>query len=133
MLKVLIAGGRDFNDYKLLREKCNEILKDVKDDIIIISGKANGADTLGEDYAKERKYKIDDHPAKWDDLEAIPCKIKYNSYGKPYNALAGFNRNRDMVEVADLVICFWDSKSKGTKDTINLTKKKNKRLEIVNY
>lgn len=132
-MNILIAGGRDFQNYDLLKIKCDEILKNITQDITIISGHANGADKLGEDYADEKGYKKDLYPAKWSDLEAVPCKIKYNSYGKPYSSLAGFNRNRDMIEVADIVICFWDGKSRGTKDIINLTKKKNKRLEIIYY
>ena len=131
--KVLIAGGRDFNNYELLKQKCNEFLKDIKDEIVIISGKANGADTLGEQYAKENGYEIEEYPAQWNDLTAEPCKIKHNRYGKPYNALAGFNRNKLMVDSANLVIAFWDNKSNGTRDTINYSKKKNVELEIVSY
>jgi predicted Rossmann fold nucleotide-binding protein DprA/Smf involved in DNA uptake len=133
MIKVLIAGGRFFNDYELLKSKCDEILADILDRITVVSGHARGADELGEDYADEKGYEIDTHPAKWDDLNAEPCVIGYNKYGKLYNKLAGFNRNKEMMSIADIVICFWDGKSKGTKDTINLAKKTGKELYVINY
>ena len=49
--KVIIAGGRDFNDFDMLKSSVDKLLKNVdksKNDIIIVSGKAKGADSLGE-------------------------------------------------------------------------------------
>ena len=117
MFKVIIAGGRDFNDYELLKKKCDYYLQSVTDEIMVISGTARGADTLGEQYAKERGLKIDYHPAKWDE------------YGKK----AGFIRNKEMVDIASAAICFWDGKSKGTKHTIDLCKEKGIPCKVVNY
>ena len=58
-MKIIIAGSRDFNNYELLRDRLNYLLKDVsnKDEITIVSGGARGADQLGERYAKEKGYK----------------------------------------------------------------------------
>lgn len=133
MTNIFIFGGRNFNNYVLLKQKCDEILKGIRDDVIIVSGHAIGADSLGERYAKERGYGIDLHPAKWDDLAVNPCKIKYNKYGKAYNCLAGMNRNKDMANIADIGIAFWDGKSSGTANSINLCKSKGIRLEIIKY
>lgn len=133
MTNVFIFGGRNFNNYELLKQKCDEILKDIKDDVTIISGCATGADSLGERYAKEKGYNIELHPAKWNNLETTPCKIKYNKYGKAYNCLAGMNRNKDMANIADIGIAFWDGKSSGTANSISLCKKKGIRLEIIRY
>ena len=120
MFRLVIAGSRDFNDYDLLKQKCDYYLsKKIKDneDIIIVSGTAKGADLLGERYAKEKGFKIEIYPAKWD------------LYGKS----AGYRRNAEMVAVADAVIVFWDGKSKGTKHTIDLADKKGIRLVIVRF
>ena len=117
MFKVIIAGGRDFNDYELLKKKCDYYLSFIEDDITIISGAARGADFLGEKYAKEKGYEIDSHPANWD------------KYGKS----AGYRRNKEMVDIASAAICFWDGKSKGTKHTIDLCKEKNIPIKIVRY
>lgn len=116
--KVIIAGGRDFNNYELLKTKCDYYLSNLDNaEIVVISGTARGADSLGEQYAKERGYKIDSHPADWD------------KYGKS----AGYRRNKEMVDIASAAICFWDGKSKGTKHTIDLCKDKGIPYKIVKY
>ena len=96
--KVIIAGGRDFVDYNLLREKVNNILIDKRltHKIVIVSGCARGADTLGIRYASENIFDVDKYPADWD------------KYGKK----AGYMRNVEMAENADALIAFWDGKSK---------------------
>ena len=118
IFKVIIAGGRDFNDYELLKNKCDYYLSNLDNpEIVIISGAARGADSLGEKYAKERGYEIDSHPADWD------------KYGKS----AGYRRNKEMVDIASAAICFWDGKSKGTKHMIESAKDKGLKIRVYNY
>lgn len=117
MYKVIIAGSRDFNDYELLKERCDYYLQNKGGEVIVVSGAARGADLLGERYAKEHKYLIESHPAAWD------------KYGKS----AGYKRNVDMAESADGCICFWDGKSKGTKHMIDIATEKGLDLRIVRY
>ena len=107
--KVIIAGGRDFNDYALLKTKADELLsfKCRTHKIVIVSGKARGADSLGERYAAEKGYEVSAHPADWD------------TYGKA----AGYRRNAEMAQEADALIAFWDGKSRGTKHMIDLAEK----------
>lgn len=107
--KVIIAGSRTFNDYDLLHKSCDDILKAVPTDkdIIIVSGTARGADSLGEKYALERGYTIERHSADWE------------KYGKS----AGMIRNAEMAKEADALICFWDGKSKGTQNMIHQARK----------
>ena len=114
-MKVIIAGGRDFNDYELLKDKCDKILNS-QIEITIVSGGANGADYLGEKYAKEREYELIIFPADW------------NKYGKS----AGPIRNTQMAENSDALIAFWDGKSKGTQHMINLAEKKGLMVEVYN-
>ena len=61
--KVIIAGCRDFSNYALLAEKCDYYLHDKiqTHEVIIVSGHAKGADTLGEKYAQERGLNIELH------------------------------------------------------------------------
>ena len=63
MFKVIVAGGRDFNNYKGLAASLDYLLKNVIDDIEIVCGMARGADRLGEQYAKEHGYRIRYMPA----------------------------------------------------------------------
>lgn len=102
-MKIIIAGGRTFDNYDLLCKKCDKFLINLTD-IEIVSGVAKGADSLGERFAKERNYQIKQFPANW------------NLYGKS----AGYIRNDEMAVYSDCLIAFWDGKSKGTKNMIDL-------------
>ena len=68
--KVIVAGGRDFDNYEFLKEKFDETFESLGDldahPIEIISGMADGADTLGIKYAKEHKLTMVLYPANWD-------------------------------------------------------------------
>ena len=117
--KIIIAGGRDFMDYNLLKEKTNKILqeKKVTHKIVIISGCARGADTLGLRYASENTFDVEEYPADWD------------KYGKK----AGYMRNVEMAENADALIAFWDGKSKGTKHMIDIATERNLPIRVIRY
>ena len=113
-MKIAIIGSRTFNDYNRLKR-----ILDLYPISKMISGKAEGADSLGERYADENEIIKKIYPAKWDDLTVEPCVIKTNKHGKQYNALAGFNRNTDIIKNCDMVIACWDGKSPGTKDSLD--------------
>lgn len=132
-MKVIIAGGRDFQHYKLLKYKMIEILKNVTDEITIVSGGAEGADKLGETFAKEKGYKVKKFEADWDILATPGAIIKANNYGKLYNARAGTDRNSKMAKYADGLVAFWNGRSPGTKNMIEEAKKLNLKIRIIKY
>lgn len=113
---VLIAGCRDYNDYKTAKAYIDFCISNIrkKYDIIIISGGARGADALGEQYADENKFKVKRFLPDWE------------RYGKS----AGPRRNKLMVEAADYIICFWDGNSPGTGSTIKYAQSADKPLRI---
>ncbi|MEK3955925.1 MULTISPECIES: DUF2493 domain-containing protein [unclassified Psychrobacillus] len=115
-MRLVIAGGREFSDYEFLKREVDQFVLGAEE-VIVISGKARGADSLGEKYAKERGYGLEDYPANW----------------KLFGKRAGFVRNRQMGESADAVICFWDGYSKGTKHMIDLAKELDRKLLVVRY
>ena len=133
MKKVIIAGSRTFNNYNLLKVELDKLFNEP---FIIVSGGAKGADTLGEMYANEKGYQIERHLAKWNDLSVPNCRVKYNSYGA-YNALAGHNRNQEMLNSilnnldGGYVVAFWDGKSSGTKNMIDISRKSGVKTHIV--
>lgn len=135
MQKVIVAGSRSFDRYDIMRKALNAKFKER---IIIISGCANGADKLGERYAKEYNLEVELHPAKWNDLTAQPCHIKYNSRGA-YNALAGHNRNREMLQSilenpdGGCLVAFWDGQSSGTRNMINIAREAGVAVHVVQY
>jgi len=116
-MKFIIAGGRDFGNRTLpdgspdlaWRARCHNYMGHTLDRMLmlkkapeIISGTANGADQMGEEYAERRGFLIHRMPAEWD------------KHGKA----AGVIRNQEMSQVADGLIAYWDGKSRGTKDMI---------------
>lgn len=116
--KVIIAGCRDFTDYELLREKCDYHLQNLRlEDIVIVSGHASGADSLGERYAQERGFQLETYPADW----------------QAHGRAAGPIRYAKMANVAHALIAFWDGKSRGTKNMIDTAKKHNLQVAVVRY
>lgn len=116
--KLVIAGGRDFEDYKFLKKKLLYFIGDKNmSDVTIVSGRAKGADALGERFAKEFGCNLKTFPADWD------------KHGKS----AGFIRNAQMAKYADACIAFWDGESKGTKHMIDLANKEKIMLRVVEY
>ena len=111
---VIICGSREWTDYDRLKEKCDIFLKNKLSDpdikVTIISGGARGADTLGEQYAKEKGLDLKRFPANWD------------KYGKR----AGYLRNLKMAEIGNAVIAFYSSTSenKGTKMMVRIGREK---------
>ncbi|MBR0419588.1 MAG: DUF2493 domain-containing protein [Erysipelotrichaceae bacterium] len=116
MKKVIIAGTRYFNNYELLRKTCDEILAG-KSDIVIVSGRATGADILGERYATEKGNRV---------IRFLP---DWNKYGKA----AGPIRNKQMAEASDTLIAFWDGKSRGTKSMIDLARQNRLNVHAIDY
>lgn len=110
MIRIIVAGSREFNNYELLNEVLEGFIDKMnKDSITIVSGRAKGADTLGEVFAENHNLKCEKFPADWE------------KYGKE----AGFIRNGEMAKYASeeghhgVLFAFWDGRSNGTKDMIN--------------
>lgn len=111
-MKVIVAGSRQFNDYELLEHTVDSLGLDISE---IVSGHANGADKLGERYARSRGIKLMVFPAEWD------------KYGKG----AGIIRNGRMAEYGDYLVAF-DMGTPGTKNMIHTMLKLGKPVHIVN-
>lgn len=119
--RVIIAGGRDFDDYEYMSTKLNELFKDPNTFnnkmIKVISGMAKGADFLAIRYADENKLTKIIFPANW----------------KVYHRIAGFLRNNDMLSIATHLIAFWDGKSSGTKHMIEIAQMKGIPVWVFEY
>jgi predicted Rossmann fold nucleotide-binding protein DprA/Smf involved in DNA uptake len=112
--KLAIVGSRNFNDYALLNEKLVPYKNIVE---LVVSGGAKGADSLGEQWAKENN---------------IPTKIFHPDW-KKYGRAAGPIRNKEIVSASDIVVAFWDGKSSGTKSSIELAKQLRKELRVIYF
>lgn len=120
-MRVIIAGGRNFTDYEKLERECSQILFPPDEPIEIVSGCARGADELGIRFAKATKIPVKMFPANW------------TMYGRS----AGHRRNAEMANYAKedggMLIAFWDGKSKGTENMINLAKFQGLDTFVVRY
>ncbi len=86
-------------------------------DITVCSGGANGADKLGERFARDFKLQLRIFEADWGGL------------GKS----AGPVRNREMAEWADTLVAYWDGKSRGTKNMISEALKNGLEVHVFRY
>ena len=106
-MKITIIGSRNLvvNDLqRFLPEETDEI----------VSGGAKGIDSCAREYAKSNSIKL---------TEFLP---KYNEFGRA----APIKRKDEIIDYADMVIAFWDGKSRGTKYVIDTCRKNGKKIKI---
>jgi hypothetical protein len=80
-----------------------------------VSGGAKGIDECAAMYANAHDIKL---------TEFLP---QYERYKRA----APIVRNKQIVDHADLVLAFWDGKSKGTESVIKYCEKTGKKCEII--
>lgn len=112
-MRIAVIGSRGFSDYSFLKEKLDELHSQINISLIV-SGGARGADTLGEQYAKDSEIKTLIFPADW----------------KKYGKRAGYIRNYDIIKNCDIVVAFWDGESRGTKHSLDLARKQEKEIRL---
>jgi hypothetical protein len=114
-MRVLVCGGREFDDWDLLNHTLYELfdsgLRDLTEPFVIIQGGAKGADFLGRVWGK---YKAIEYP-----VEVIEYPADWKQYGKA----AGSIRNKQMLDKGnpDLVVAF--PGGTGTADMVRRAKK----------
>jgi len=121
LTKVIVAGGRDFNDRDLLFSTLDGMFT-YGDDMLpsgveIVSGAARGADSLAIDWAVVNWVPLKEFPANW----------------AKYGRAAGPIRNREMAEYADELVAFWDGTSHGTQHMIETAEAMDMPVRIVSY
>ena len=135
--KLIIAGSRSITDYDFIEEVCKkhvETLANTYGEVKIVSGMAEGVDYLAACWAEFYNYDVIPVPANWDDIEGKPdYMIGYTATGTPFYRHAGHERNILMADLADGLLAIWDGKSGGTKDMIDLMKRRNKAIKVVLY
>ena len=81
----------------------------------IVSGGAKGVDTYAREFAEKKGIRL---------IEHLPDYAKYAR-------VAPLVRNRLIIDDCDKVLAFWDGKSRGTKQTLDYAKTRNKYVKIV--
>lgn len=116
-MNLIVAGGRDFTNYKLLKEKLDFLLSNTdKEEVTILCGMARGVDLLGKRYADQNEIDVWEYPADW-------------SLGRQ----AGYLRNSDMADEGTHLVAFHNGISRGTKHMIDLATKKGLVVRVVKY
>lgn len=100
-MRVLVCGGRDYEDRAKVFKTLDDLHRDTKIKCVIVGG-APGADRLGYEWAQKYRIPIRVFPADW------------NGHGKA----AGPIRNQEMLDQGkpDLVVAF-----PGGRGTNNMT------------
>lgn len=100
-MKILVCGGRDYNDENKVFETLSEYLP-----FELISGGARGADTFAQNYARVR---------------GLVAHIFYPNWSE-FGKAAGFIRNRQMLDEGqpDLVVAF--PGGRGTEMMVKIAK-----------
>ncbi len=133
--RLVVAGGRDFNDQAFLDQALQRSLRDYAPaellqqlsesnpygSLQVVSGGARGADAAGERWAKAAGVPVQRYPAAWDDISAPGAVVRTNRQGRPYNANAGFARNAVMAQNADAVLVM--PGGRGTDDMVRVAQK----------
>ena len=108
-VKLLVVGSRSIEKY--------DIGKHIpKETTMIITGGADGVDTLAEKYADEKR------------ISKLILRPRYELYGKS----APLKRNEEMVRLCDAALIIWDGSSRGTLHTINFAQKLGKNIILIN-
>ena len=107
-MKLLIVGSRSIQNFDFSPYVPEGVT-------LVISGGANGVDTLAEKYADKNR------------ISKMILRPDYARYGKG----APLKRNEEMVKLADAVLVIWDGVSRGTKFTADYAEKQGKRVILV--
>ena len=115
-MRIIIAGGRDFDDYKMLRDEVGNIIPlDFRQ--TLYCGMAQGADMFGHHLATVHNWEI------------VECHADWKKHGRS----AGPKRNQHMAVRAEVLFAFWDGESKGTKDMINRALAEGLEVHVFRY
>lgn len=102
-MKVAIVGSRAYGYHGLVRQWVQRLAAK-HPDATVISGAARGVDSVAAHQARLEGLEVTEFPADWE------------TFGRS----AGFKRNRDIVAASNVVIAFWDGRSRGTKHSLDL-------------
>lgn len=119
-MKLIIAGSRSFTDTNRLIDFVNGLIKTgaiEEEGLEIVSGMAKGADACGIEIAKANNLPLRKFPADW------------ILFGKS----AGYRRNTQMGQYANVLVAAWNGTSMGTAHMIDYMEKLGKPVYILEF
>jgi len=134
-VRILICGSRTWTDKKAILDKLLSVEASYDSYIkTVIHGGARGADTLAGIATKEMcGYKADANHTQAQVDDNTPAVLVFPANWNKYGRAAGAIRNQQMLTEGrpDLVLAFWDQKSRGTKHMIELAKRAGVPVEVI--
>jgi hypothetical protein len=118
-MRLVVAGGRRFYDKARVYRLLDRIYAETPN-LEIVTGLADGADTFGLEWAKERGVKYHEYPAKW----------RVNGV---FDKGAGHKRNREMAKFGTAALIFWDGESTGSASMIKYGHQYELNVVVVDY
>lgn len=112
-MNVAVIGSRTFDNFALVESTLASISTISR----VVSGGAKGADSLAQRYAEQNQIPVEIFKPDW----------------KRFGRGAGIVRNREIIEAAEMVVAFWDGKSKGTESSIKMAQSKRIPVKIVKF
>jgi len=110
-IRVLVCGSRKWRSTTRILAR----LASLPEGSVIMHGAAQGADRCADRAARGLDLEVEEYPADW----------------KRDGKRAGILRNLDMLEAhPDLVLAFWDGKSRGTAHVIREAQRRGIPVEI---
>jgi len=116
-MKLGIVGSRSLSSNKI-RQYVFDLLDKKRSELeCIVSGGAKGPDSFAYEWTYQRGGKF------------ILYRPDYEKHGKG----ATFIRNSLIVKDSDVIVAFYDGKSRGTMDSIKKARKSGKKLVILTF
>lgn len=114
---LAVVGSRRWKEKALLFDVLDDWIKVIGKPDLVVSGGADGADILGETWAKSRGIETD---------------IKYPEWRKE-GFMAGINRNADIVNPASHMVAFFLPFSGGTMNSLKRALGRHLHITIVDH
>jgi len=118
-MKLIIAGSRSITDKSTVKKAFRESPFSWTEVSEIVSGEADGVDSIGEELA-------DNHEET--ELQTFPAEDYFDEAPNP--RVAPLIRNGKMAEYGDALLAVWDGESSGTEDMITKAERENLTIHI---
>ena len=115
VVRMAVVGSRHCTDAALVEEYVQPIYAALGERLTLLSGAANGVDTLVRQLAQKHGIFLLEFPANW----------------RRYGRAAGPIRNQQLVQAADVLLAFVAPTSKGTRNAIALARHKGIPAHVV--
>jgi predicted Rossmann fold nucleotide-binding protein DprA/Smf involved in DNA uptake len=112
MTNIAIIGSREYGNKGRFDFVVNNLLR--LKELTIITGGAIGVDTWAMEFCRK-------HNIRCEVIRPINKNIK----------ISYLFRNIEIITKADLILAFWDEKSKGTKFVIDYAIARNKKIQVI--